>query len=570
MESLTSGNPIGQAVMSFPGLSIAVAVLAIALFARFNSTRTPKPDLPVVGVPGSKITKKELLEGARKYPDTPFILPMEPPIVVLPIKIQDEVRNLPESVVSFTKEHQRNFFAQYTGIGDHRPEMIQAIRIDLTRHIVSTLPDLQDEVRYAFDKEFGECKDWTPFPLYFKVLRIVALLSGRIFVGRPLSREEEWIQASINYTVDCVKARNAIRDYPVWKRRWVTNSLPEIKKITQYRIRGGQMLEPIMKAQLAKDSVREKIYNAETGDEEGNFIEWLLKYTPEHLRNDPENLALNQMVCKCCVQLADSLVAHRIDYLPQVSFAAVHTSSMATTHAILDLVSRPKYIQILREEIAAVRATDGETIDDEGYVRLKKDSFNKLRKLDSFMKESQRFNPPIYSKFSDIQRTHGSTNVNSASGTRICTSDLALSTGHVLPKGTRICFPSYAVHTDPKTTTYSPEYNPPGYTHPEQFDGLRFYKLRNMPGKEQRHQFATAGPESLVFGWGNHTCPGRFFAANEIKIILVELLMNWDIRLMGDVEQKGGADKRPPNMEVDLVITPNPKAMVELKRRRRS
>jgi hypothetical protein len=66
MESLTSGNPIGQAVMSFPGLSIAVAVLAIALFARFNSTRTPKPDLPVVGVPGSKITKKELLEGARK------------------------------------------------------------------------------------------------------------------------------------------------------------------------------------------------------------------------------------------------------------------------------------------------------------------------------------------------------------------------------------------------------------------------------------------------------------------------------------------------------------------------
>ena len=97
---------------------------------------------------------------------------------------------------------------------------------------------------------------------------------------------------------------------------------------------------------------------------------------------------------------------------------------------------------------------------------------------------------------------------------------------------------------------------------------MRFYKLRNMPGKETCHQLATAGPESLAFGYGNHTCPERFFASNEIKIILVELLMNWGSRLKGDVEQKGGPEKRPQNMEVDLVMTPNPTAMVELKRRR--
>lgn len=224
---------------------------------------------------------------------------MSPPIVVLPIKVQDEVRNQPESKISFTQEHQRNFFAQYTGIGDHRPEMIQAIRVDLTRHIARTLPDLQEEVRYAFDRELGDCKDWTPAPLYFKILRIVAMMNGRIFVGRPLSREDEWIQSTINYTIDCVKARNAIRDYPEWKRPWVTSSLPEIKALTRHRTRGGEMLEPIMKAQLSKESFKEKLHNKETGDEEGNFIEWLLKYTPEELRNDPENLALNQMVCKC-------------------------------------------------------------------------------------------------------------------------------------------------------------------------------------------------------------------------------------------------------------------------------
>jgi gliotoxin biosynthesis cytochrome P450 monooxygenase len=89
-----------------------------------------------------------------------------------------------------------------------------------------------------------------------------------------------------------------------------------------------------------------------------------------------------------------------------------------------------------------------------------------------------------------------------------------------------------------------------------------------MPGKDNRHQFATAASDSLVFGYGNHTCPGRFFASNEIKIILVELLMNWDFRLKDDVGVKGGAEKRPPNNEIDLVITPNPFAQLEFKRRK--
>jgi hypothetical protein len=320
MESLSSSGNAAKAFVSLPALSIIAALFVVVIFVRsFVTNRTPKLDLPIVGEPGSQIGKKDILEGANKvsdcgrplilscilasltitkYPESPFILPMSPPIVVLPIKIQDEVRNLPESVVSFTKEHQRNFFAQYTGIGDHRPEMIQAVRIDLTRHIASTLGDLQDEVRFAFDKEFGECKDWAAFPLYFKVLRVVAMMSGRIFVGRPLSREEEWIQSTINYTMDCVKARNAIREYPTWQRRWVTSFLPEIKKLTKHRTRGGVLLTPIMNAQLSKKSFKEKLHNLESGDEEGNFIEWLLKYTPEHLRNNPENLALNQMVCK--------------------------------------------------------------------------------------------------------------------------------------------------------------------------------------------------------------------------------------------------------------------------------
>jgi cytochrome P450 len=90
-----------------------------------------------------------------------------------------------------------------------------------------------------------------------------------------------------------------------------------------------------------------------------------------------------------------------------------------------------------------------------------------------------------------------------------------------------------------------------------------------MPGKENRHQFATASADSLVFGYGNHTCPGRFFASHEIKLIFIELLMNWEIRLKGDVDLVGGVDKRPPSNEIDLVITPNPFAQIEFRRKKK-
>lgn len=67
---------------------------------------------------------------------------------------------------------------------------------------------------------------------------------------------------------------------------------------------------------------------------------------------------------------------------------------MAATQAIFDLVARPEYIQPLRDEIEQAIDEDGQDTDGEGFLKLKKTSMTKLKKLDSFMKESQRLSPP--------------------------------------------------------------------------------------------------------------------------------------------------------------------------------
>jgi hypothetical protein len=202
------------------------------------------------------------------------------------------------------KDVAQSFHSKQTGIGEDRPETLQAVKIDLTRHIASTLDGLQDEVRYAFNKELGLGEGWTPVVLYGTMARIVALLSGRVFVGRPLSRDEEWIEASIKYTMDCVNARTEITKYPVYLRNFVAPFLPEIRRVKQYSARGGKLLEPVLKAALAREREEKKSID-DSEDEQGTFVSWVLKHTTSKAREDPKMLASHQMTCKSfqCIDL---------------------------------------------------------------------------------------------------------------------------------------------------------------------------------------------------------------------------------------------------------------------------
>lgn len=43
-------------------------------------------------------------------------------------------------------------------------------------------------------------------------------------------------------------------------------------------------------------------------------------------------------------------------------------------------------------------------------------------------------------------------------------------------------------------------------------------------------QFVSVGSSSLTFGYGRHACPGRFFAVNEIKMIMATALLHYDMK----------------------------------------
>ncbi|KAE8362725.1 cytochrome P450 [Aspergillus caelatus] len=150
----------------------------------------------------------------------------------------------------------------------------------------------------------------------------------------------------------------------------------------------------------------------------------------------------------------------------------------------------------------------------------------------SFVKECQRFNP-----------------LDAGSLARRATKDYTFSNGLRIPEGTFVFTPNAPVLFDEKH-----------YPDARQFDGYRFYRLGRVTGRPHDYKFIAANPKYLQFGDGRHICPGRFIAADEIRLLLAHILVNYDIRPKDDGE-------RPPNWTFKKILFPDMKGMVQLKRR---
>ena len=324
----------------------------------------------------------------------------------------------------------------------------------------------------------------------------MALASGRVFVGPELNRNEDFLKCTIMFAVHVFLAGEAIKKYPAILRPLAQWWIPEIRKCREALGIMKTLMEPVLKERIEADR--------DGKERPDNMVTW-------NMDNAPPGKAVD--------------VAYQSHLQILVSMAAIHTTTMTSSHAWFDLAAHPEYLEPLRQEINAVVATEPEGV-------LSKTSMPKLKKLDSFIKESQRMNP-----------------LSQVSFDRKVMSDLTLPDGTVLPRGTYIGTANSEIMRDPNL-----------WDNPEEFDGLRFYKLRQIPGNENKYQFVTTGIDSMQFGHGRHACPGRFFAANELKLILVHLIMNYDIKLPE-------GESRPKNIETGSGCRPDETKKILLKRR---
>ncbi|KAF5618360.1 gibberellin cluster-C13-oxidase [Fusarium sp. NRRL 52700] len=483
-------------VVGFAVLWGTTGLFALTWWIYKQLFKQPVLPYPVVGDPHAQSLEENLIQGMQKYHDLPFVLAgSRPPLLILPMSVFHEIHNMPNECISIIAEHEDKFQGKYTHITTIRPEIPATIRQDLTRNMPNIMLDFQDELAYA-SQQWPETSHWSSVPVYEMMLRAVALLSGRAFVGLPLCRDQGWLEASIGYTVQCVSIRDQLHTWSPLLRPIVGPFLPSVRSVRRHLRFAAEIMAPLISQALQENGEQHETDTDPTKGR-GTFISWLLRHLPEELRTS-EQVGLDQML---------------------VSFAAIHTTTMALTKVVWELVKRPEYIEPLRAEMHDVL---GPQVDIRA-ARINKETLSRLQKLDSFIREVQRWCPSSF--------------------------------------GTSIAFPAHAIHMSDETPTFSPDFSA-DFKNPSPliFDGFRYANLRSVKGHESQHQAATTGPDYLIFNHGRHACPGRFFAICEIKMILIELLAKYDFRLED-------GNPGPELMRVGTETRLDTKARLEIRRR---
>lgn len=103
------------------------------------------------------------------------------------------------------------------------------------------------------------------------------------------------------------------------------------------------------------------------------------------------------------------------------------------------------------------------------------------------------------------------------------------------------------------------------YSSPDMFDGFRFSKLHEQQYGDDSSmngmpfQLVTTTADYLVWGYGRHACPGRFFAAVVVKMMLAYVVLHYDVRFQDGT--------RPKDVIVGTNYLPDPDAKILFRKR---
>jgi cytochrome P450 len=273
---------------------------------------------------------------------------------------------------------------------------------------------------------------------------------------------------------------------------------------------------------------RFKLMKTTPEKEPNDFISWFtheVADAPDPAERTPERLSLRIMT---------------------LNFAAIHTSTFTATSIIFDLFSAPPeagYVTGIREEIEQLLKQNNGIWD--------KNVLAKMVKTDSAIRESLRISTFM---------SHGMDRMI------VAPKGVTMNNGMHLPQGTRLATATFSIHHDNSV-----------YEHALTYDAFRFSRVRETAlcsghvatGGASKEGLAkvlesknlstvTTSDTFLSFGHGRHACPGRFFAAMEMKLLVGYIVMNYDVEPMA---------VRPPSMFMGGTVLPPMKAKISVRRR---
>lgn len=228
------------------------------------------------------------------------------------------------------------------------------------------------------------CDDWAEVQIYDVLARIVARVSGYILIGRELYTSEEYLDLAIHYTADAFGGIRAIKEWHPFLRPFVAPFLPEIRRCKAGVESMRRWLSPVIKTRQEAAAAGRPGYV-----KPDDMLQWMLD-------------KMGKLGSRGELEMARIQIS--------LAMAAIHTTSMTATHlyvsipsslirkscsslydpSFYDIAAHPEVVEELRGEIRATLLETNGVFTHSALQRLKK--------LDSVLRESFRLNPPFLGK----------------------------------------------------------------------------------------------------------------------------------------------------------------------------
>ncbi|KAL5437920.1 hypothetical protein PMIN06_010389 [Paraphaeosphaeria minitans] len=357
---------------------------------------------------------------------------------------------------------------------------IRALRTLLTHHLPAILPDLRIATSYRLKAEVSKYKTLegtSHVPIYPTMVTLVVLANSYSFFGEELARNEPFMKAALTYVEQTFLIAEIVRVIPRTLAKFVGPMLA--KRVSSQKIVYKELMF------IAEERVRDRDLGLKTKTH-NDCIQWIMETSP---KQNPWN-------------------AQRVVFeLMAIWFGSVHAMSTTATFALQDLCLHQEYIEPLRKEF-----------EGPAYASFEK-AASGLPLLDSFIKESARLTP-----------------VESLSTRRQALKPFTLSTGARLSVGDWLCTPVQALM---QTETHYPQalsFNGFRFVDPALFD--KEDMAPNEAFQSAPSKLTDVGHTFHVWGTGRMACPGRVYAAAIMKLLVAQVITEYDIELVDKQEQR--------------------------------
>lgn len=323
--------------------ALVVAVIIYIPKELYKSWRQsrPLPVLPLIALDGLnakdswiKHAEKVLQKGFEQCGDEPFqVMTGTGPKVILRARYLEEVSR--NKATSLTEALRPDFMLEYPGFEGmafsfNNPRIVpEVVRTKLTQSLGIITEDLVEEATDSIHDIFGESEEWRTTKIKADALQMVARLSSRVFMGKPLCRDQRWLDIAKGYTVHIFGVQRELRKISTWIRPiqyWFTKSCTEIRK--EYR-NATSLINDEVKRRDA--DARKALAAGKKPAKKADAIAWFVEYTNGSMS-----------------------IKDLVDAQLSLTVAAIHSTSEATCVALQHLCLHPEYFEPLRQEMITV------------------------------------------------------------------------------------------------------------------------------------------------------------------------------------------------------------------------